>query len=445
MGDSGRRGSLMAVVVWATGTTAPVLVRCAIGAVTYGVAVTAFVGPRRLVSLIRIELPDVPVNAPDDSPRAGRGSLGILAQRLHGRITGVGRYIECLLDVWIGQLRAAEFPFARIVLLSRERLDSGAFGQLAAVENRYRPSALPVAVWEQVHAPGLARDLDVLFCPGYTAPLRSPCPTVVATLDMLQVTRARDYPLNARLFRGPLYRLSARRADQVITLAEATVPSIVAHYGVDPSRIHAMPLAADPRFTHVADPADAARLDRHRLSSRPFVLFVGKLVRRRHVPELIAGFLQATAQQRLPHHLVFVGPDPNGLFPRAASDRVRYLGHVPDADLPAIYRRADLLAYLSEDEGFGLPIIEAMRSGTPVLTLDRPVLREVAGDATHYMDRATPERIQSALGTLLGDDERLRALSAAGIERARRFNWRVTADRTLEVLAGVAMRRLRNP
>jgi glycosyltransferase involved in cell wall biosynthesis len=363
-------------------------------------------------------------------------ALGILAQRLHGRVTGVARYIGNLLDVWAPQLADPAFPFARIVLLSREPLAGDV--RRGTLENRWQLSPLPDAAWEQVHAPRLARGLDVLFCPSYTAPLRPPCPMVVGTLDMLQVTRPTDFALSARLLRGPLHRLSARRADAVVTLAEATVPAIVEHYGIDRARVHAIPLAADPRFTAAPEASDAETLARYHLDAVPFVLFVGKLTPRRHVPELVAGFGRAAGSGGAPAHLVLVGPDSHGLGAAAAGDRVHVPGHVPDADLPALYRGAALVAYLSEDEGFGLPIVEAMRSGTPVLTLDRPVLREVAGTAAHYLAEATPDAIAEALAALLGDAGRREALRAAGLERAARFDWRRTAAETLDVLVRAA-------
>jgi len=380
------------------------------------------------------------VSEPRDLARAparaaGGRALGILAQRLHGRVTGVARYIGNLLDVWAAQLSSPSFPFARIVLLSREPLDGAALR--GSLENRWQTSMLSDAAWEQVHVPRLAGDLDVLFCPSYTAPLRRPCPMVVATLDMLQVTRPADFPRAARLLRGPLYRWSAQRADAIVTLAEATVPAIVEHYRVDRTRVHAIPLAADPRFTPVAEASDAATMARHRLDA-PFVLFVGKLTRRRHIPELVAGFNRAVERGFPSRLLVLAGPDGHGLGAAAVSDRVQVLGHVPDDDLPALYRRAELVAYLSEDEGFGLPIVEAMRSGTPVLTLDRPVLREVAGSAAHYLTEATPDSIADALVLLFGSAERRNTLKAAGLERAAHFDWHRTAAQTLDVLVHAA-------
>jgi glycosyltransferase involved in cell wall biosynthesis len=376
----------------------------------------------------------------------GDRALGILAQRLHGRVTGVARYIGNLLDVWAPQLADGSFPFARLVLLSREPLAADLLR--GTLENRSQPSSLPDAAWEQVHVPRLARDFDVLFCPSYTAPLRPPCPMVVATLDMLQATRPADFPRSARLLRGPLYRFSARRADAVVTLAEATVPAIVEHYGVARDRIHAIPLAADPRFTPDAQPSDAAAAARYHLDAVPFVLFVGKLTPRRHIPELVAGFGRAVEQGLTSAHLALVGPDSHGLGAALAGTgagagsragaRVHVLGHVPDADLPALYRRAALVVYLSEDEGFGLPIVEAMRSGTPVLTLDRPVIREVAGPAAYYLTEATPDTIAGALVDLFGDAGHRAALRAAGLERAAHFNWHRTAAQTLDVLVRAA-------
>jgi glycosyltransferase involved in cell wall biosynthesis len=366
---------------------------------------------------------------------AVNGALGILAQRLHGPLTGVGRYIGSLLDQWEPQVARGGFPFDRIVLLSREPLHRPGHPR---IENRWRRSALPDALWEQVHVPRMARDLAVLFCPSYTAPLLSPCPLVVATLDMLQATRSSDFTRGARLVRGPLYRLSARRAAQVITLAEATVPEIVGLYGVDRARVHAVPLAADPRFTDRPGPEDAAVMQRCGLDDAPYVLFVGKLAPRRHIPELIAGFARAVETNHFPHRLVLAGPDPERLAIEGTTARVRHLGHVPDADLPALYRRADVVAYLSEAEGFGLPVVEAMRSGTPVLTLDRPVLREVAGDHAYYVQHATVGDIAGALTALLQDPAKRRLLAAGGLERAALFDWTVTGRRTLDILVRAA-------
>jgi glycosyltransferase involved in cell wall biosynthesis len=260
----------------------------------------------------------------------------------------------------------------------------------------------------------------------------------VATLDMLQATRPFDFTRGARLVRGPLYRLSARRANQVITLADATVREIVSLYGVERSRVHAIPLAADPRFTNRPDRGDDDVMRRCGLDDAPYVLFVGKLAQRRHIPELIAGFARAVETNDLPHRLVLAGPDPERLARQATPDRVRHLGHVPDADLPALYRRADVVAYLSEAEGFGLPIVEAMRSGTAVLTLDRPVLREVAGDRAYYVQHATVDDIACALTALLKDADTRRLLAAGGLDRAVRFDWGVTARRTLDILVRAA-------
>lgn len=363
------------------------------------------------------------------------GALGILAQRLHGPLAGVGRYISSLLGQWESDIKDGAFPFDRIVLLSREPLHPEV--DRPGVENRWRRSPLPDALWEQVHVPRMARDLAVLFCPSYTAPLRSPCPFVVATLDMLQATRPADFPRVARLVRGPLYRLSAQRATQVITLAEATVADIVRLYGVEPSRVHAIPLAADARFTNAPGPSDDDVVRRYGLGDAPYVLFVGKLAPRRRIPELIAGFIRSVEDQRFPHRLVLTGPDPERLA-AGTPERVRHLGHVPDADLPVLYRRAELVAYLSEAEGFGLPVVEAMCSGTPVLTLDRPVLREVAGNNAYYLESATVGHIAGALTTLLNDPMKRRLLAAGGLERGLLFDWARTARRTLDVLVRAA-------
>ena len=127
----------------------------------------------------------------------------------------------------------------------------------------------------------------------------------------------------------------------MITLAAATVPEIVSLYGVDRARVHAIPLAADPRFTDRPAASDDAVLHRCGLDDAPYVLFVGKLAPRRHMPEVIAGFGRAVETNHFPHRLVLAGPDPERLAIEARRGSVRHLGHVPDADCDLV-RRADL-------------------------------------------------------------------------------------------------------
>ena len=239
------------------------------------------------------------------------GDLGVLAHRLDGPVTGVGRYLANLLEQWAGQLDAGHFPFRRIVLLvdrsTRHPAPRRGFAVRAATSN------LPHALWEQLRVPRLTRGLAVLFCPSYSVPLLARCPTVVVTHDMLQATRPQDYPRLARYIRGPLYKLSARHATAVITHARVTVPAIVTRYGVNAGRVHAIPIASDSRFSPVPQQGDADARRRHGLFDTPFVLFVGKMLPRRHIPELITGFGRAVATLGLPHRLVLVGPNPQAL------------------------------------------------------------------------------------------------------------------------------------
>ena len=376
-------------------------------------------------------------------PSGGKelGDLGVLAHRLDGPVTGVGRYLANLLEQWAGQLDAGDFPFRRIVLLADRSTRHPAPRRGFAV--RAARSSLPQALWEQVRVPLLTRGLAVLFCPSYSVPLLARCPTVVVTHDMLQATRPQDYPRLARYIRGPLYKLSARHATAVVTHARVTVPEIVTRYGVNAGRVHAIPIASDSRFSPVPQQGDTDARRRHGLHDTPFVLFVGKMLPRRHIPELITGFGRAVATLELPHRLVLVGPNPQALAVTelgdgALRDRLCYLGHVADEDLSALYRQAALFAYLSEDEGFGLPLIEAMQSGVAVLTLDRPVFREVVGTAAHLIPDARPATVATALATLLSNHPYRASLAEAGARRAAEFDWSVTARRTLDVLTSVA-------
>ncbi len=254
----------------------------------------------------------------------------------------------------------------------------------------------------------------------YAIPLRCPCPAVVTVHD---VSFARDPGLMGRKDRA-VFRLvvpqAVRKAARVLTVSERTKADLVELYGVPPERIVVAPNGVDPAFTSSAIAGAESPSDTVSLGA--YVLAVGAVQRRKN--QLAA--LEAADAVGLP--LVVVGPTKDaGLAAELGRRGARLEGYVETPRLAELYRGAVCLVQASRHEGFGLPVVEAMASGTPVVAVPEPALREVAGNAAVFVDeRDLAGGIRRALAER---DE----LVAAGLERAKAFSWRAAAERTLAV------------
>jgi len=308
--------------------------------------------------------------------------------------------------------------------------------------------------------------LQPLFGPLFVAPaVRRARPRVYHATEPQGLVRVRGVATVATLYdliplrhpdaHYPLRRLDARlgyarylhelqRVDRLIAISEATKQEAVERLRIPPERIAVTPLAVDerrfyPRSTEEVDRA----LARHGLR-RPYVLHVSASNYHKNTDNVAQAF-DLFAGQAGPggaeHTLVIVGSwSPRALaglraaYPRLVeSGRLRVLGFVPDDDLPALYSGAGALVYASLVEGFGLPVLEAMRCGCPVLTSGVSSLPEVAGGAALYVDPYSVEEIAAALGSLAAQPDLRAALARRGLQRAEGFTWRRTAEATLRV------------
>ena len=243
----------------------------------------------------------------------------------------------------------------------------------------------------------------------YALPFRSPCPVVVTIHDL-----SFEHGLMGRRDRLVFERVvprAAREAARVLTVSERTKRDLVEHYGIPPERIVVTPNGVDPAFHPATQDAPAAR---------PYALAVGAIQERKNQPAALAAAREAGLE------LVVVGPvKDERVAAELREGGARLEGYVEVERLAELYRGAACLVQSSRYEGFGLPVVEAMASGTPVVTVPDPALVEVAGDAAVVV----PEG-ELAAGIRRALEER-DILAAAGLERARAFTWEATARATV--------------
>lgn len=242
---------------------------------------------------------------------------------------------------------------------------------------------------------------------------------------------------------------SVRRADHLLADSYNTAKDLQEQWGIDPARITVVQGAVDhARFQPVTQAAwlTAVR-ERYGLGERPFILGLSTLQPRKNFTRLIEAFHQARQTAKLPHRLV-IGGGKGWLFDEifarvqalGLTDDVIFPGYVADADLPALYSAAEFFAFPSLYEGFGLPVIEALACGTPVLTADNSCLPEAGGDGAHYVDALSIESIANGLVTLATDATLRQQLRAAGLRHAAQFTWQRSAEQLLAAYTSVLTR-----
>jgi glycosyltransferase involved in cell wall biosynthesis len=347
---------------------------------------------------------------------------------------GVGRYLDGLLgalgrrdDVDLAvvcqrtdtERYARQLPMARVV------------GAPAAVN--HRPARL---AWEQTGLPLLAQQVGakVLHSPFYTCPLRASCRITVTVHDATFFTEPEHYDKTRRTFFRSAIKTSLRRAERVIVPSKATRDELIRLLEADPTRIDVAYHGVDPAAFHLPTSEEKARVRaRLGLGESSYVAFLGAKEPRKNVPNLIRGWAAAVADRPSPPALVIAGGQGHDdEIDQAVSilpPHLRLLrpGYLRFADLPGLLGGALVVAYPSYGEGFGLPVLEAMACGAPVLTTPRLSLPEVGGDAVAYTG-PSPDEIAHDLGALLDDEPRRVALSKAGHTRAKEFTWDSSAD-----------------
>jgi glycosyltransferase involved in cell wall biosynthesis len=330
-----------------------------------------------------------------------------------------------------------------ISLYARERWD----GAPADPRLRWRLHPQPDPLWHLRVAGAASRSCDVYYSTNsYLTAWLLIIPSVVLVCDMVTYRPELLPQRRARIIEQATLPLAVRRARRLVAISQATADDLVARFPAAGPRTDVVLLAADERYAAAGDgPAPDAGFLRGAGIDGPYVLGVGTLEPRKNLPRLIEAFASLPQDLRAGRRLVLVGAsgwDTDATTAAIArhGDVVRALGHVAEEDLPALYRGADVVACPSLYEGFGLPVLEAMAAGAPVLTSDRSSLPEVAGDAAVLVDPTDTAAIAAGLRRLLGDRALRERLAGLGRERARAFSWTRCARETLAVLERAARR-----
>jgi glycosyltransferase involved in cell wall biosynthesis len=299
-----------------------------------------------------------------------------------------------------------------------------------------RIMGLQRALWQQVVLPLLLRrhQADLLIATCYTAPVVCGVPYVLIVHDLIAWLRPDLCPLGSYVHARLLLRASARRARLVVVPSDAVGAALVERLGIERRRIRTLPWGVDREIRPVRRDA-AALLVRQRFGLEgPFVLFVGCVERKKGVA------LLARACQRLGLTLVTAGPgSPPGAGQALGTARVaRHLGFVSAEMLGALYSSATAVVLPSIVEGFGLPAVEAMHCGAPVVASDIPALREVCAGAAVHFEQGNQTALEERLAQLMRDETLRARLSAQGRARAGKLTWSEAAKRFVAMLDEVA-------
>ncbi len=283
--------------------------------------------------------------------------------------------------------------------------------------------------------------VDVLHVQ-FTAPPFAPCPLVVSIHDLSFEHLPQTFKHRSRVQLRMTVRQSAREADQILTLSEFVRSDVIKTYRINGDKVTAVPLAAPGKFAPVEDPKELQRIKQKYGIDGDYILTVGAIQPRKNLPRLLAAYSVLRRSQpdaKLPK-LVLVGKlawlyddTLRAITQLGLTDSVTLTGYVPEEDLPALYSAALCFVYPSYFEGFGLPPLEAMKCGAPTIVGNRTSLPEVVGDAAILVDPFEVTEIASAISRVVTDSGLRASLQAAGLQRAKLFDWRDSARKTLAV------------
>ncbi len=363
---------------------------------------------------------------------------------LPGKVGGTETYIRNLVT-WLVKVDREN---TYVIFTNRE--SAGVFEELAQeceiVACPIRASNRPLRIlWEQAVLPFqiLRRKTDLLFSAGMTTPFVCPVPAVLVIFDLQHSLQPENFPFFYLLFLKTIIYLSTKVSAGVVVISEKVKKDVAALYGIPPARIAVTHLAVDHASFRPRERAEIEAVRaKHGLPDR-FILYAAASLPHKNHARLLAA-LKILKERGEGTKLVLIGARDKGRETIAGSilaaglgQDVVFTGWLPFADIPLIYCASDALVFPSLNEGFGLPVIEAMACGVPVVCSSIEPLPEVAGDAACFVDAADPAAIADGIRAVLGDPQLRARLIARGFKRAAEFTWEKTARQTRSFLLSI--------
>lgn len=369
--------------------------------------------------------------------------IGIDAHNLEGQRTGVGSVLISILQQWSNLNLPQDL---KIILYFKSEIPKD-------IGSEFQKKLFNVSsnvLFMHYHLPQAVKKdkVDVLFCPGYIAPVFYKGKIALTLHDIIYQARPELYSWPSiwdKILLKKVSQISAKKAAVIFVPSEYSKSEVLKYYKVEPDKVFVIPLAANSVFRQIHEQGLIRNLKNKYQIKDKFILFIGSIFNRRHLPEVIKAF--GKVAQKLPNYqFLIVGANHTAPFididglakqvnQRLNREAILRQKYIKGDDLPVLYNAADLLIWLSDYEGFGLPILEAMACATPVITSSVTSVPEVAGEAAIYVkDNSDINEIYEAIYRGLTDDNLRQDLIEKALIQAKKFSWQRCAQQTLDAL-----------
>jgi glycosyltransferase involved in cell wall biosynthesis len=359
-----------------------------------------------------------------------RMKIGVMLRNL-GEPGGIGMYTTNILTALLTIDKKNKY-----VLMYQSPQYIGRYSRFPNVTEKALPAPNKLW-WDQISVPRFAKRefLELIYNPKLSVPLFTRCKTILVMHGGDQFAAPQTFEWHDRLYFTIANRLYCKSATAIITMTYIGANDIVKYMNADPKKIHVIHESYN-ELCHVLEREILQGIKEKYSLPDHYILFVGGLEPKKNVTNLLLAYKKIS--EFLPHKLVFVGfnrwkysKDLRLVDQLGIRDRVVFTGFVPDEDIPALYNLADLFVFPSFYEGFGMPVLEAMACGCPVVTTKTGCSPEVAGDAALLVNPYDPEEIAESVKKILTDEMLRIQLIEKGLKRVQRFSWHKCAEETL--------------
>jgi len=357
--------------------------------------------------------------------------IGIDAHSLEGKRTGVGRVLINLLKQWDRFSLSADIKFILYFKKEIPELNlSDKFEKKLINSNSH-------ALFLHYHLPKESKKnkVNILFCPSYVAPIFYKGKTALILHDIIYQAQPEMYNWPSfwdKILLKEFSKISAKKAKIIFTPSEFSKKEVIKHYKINPDKVFATPWGIDNDFKKINDQKKLDKIKEKYKIKDKFIFYIGSIFNRRHLPEVIKAFEKVTDKLNN-YQFLIVGT--NYTNQKLTGKFLLRYNYLEGQDLAALYNAADLTIYLSDYEGFGLPPLESIACGTPVIISEKASIPEVIDKAGIYIkDNSNINEISKAIYKGLTDENLRQELIIKGLEQANKFSWQKCAKEMLDLL-----------